>query len=352
MGTQSWGTQTRLIDALEDESYRFEFFQVARLLAVLQRERGYSRKPYEEERVDARFRTSAPLAFPASDVESVEGLQDQDESGVFRKPEVRVPLLGLTGPNGVLPRHYSELVLHQEMEGKRALHEFFDLFSHRFLVLFARSWIKYHKIVEFELQRELGGVARYLMDLLGLGTPGLADRQNVADAAYRPYVGSLGARPTSALALETMISETFGDIPAAVLSFEGAWYDLDPREFAPMSSMQLGVNSVLGTRVWQREFLFRVRLGPLSLSEYSNFLPMAKGFTQVVSMCRFAAGREYDCRVQLVLKRDEVPPLCLGNEGEDGPRLGWTTWLSSEPHEHDPDDAVFTSPSPDNVEAA
>jgi type VI secretion system protein ImpH len=41
--------------------------------------------------------------------------------------------------------------------------------------------------------------------------------------------------------------------------------------------------------------------------------------------------------VNLILKRDEVPPLKLGAQG----RLGWTTWIASRPFATDPADLML-----------
>src|SRR5208337_1934505 len=49
-----------------------------------------------------RFRTPPGLAFPAADV------QDLRNGGA--RTDATVGLMGLTGPSGVLPRYYSEIV--------------------------------------------------------------------------------------------------------------------------------------------------------------------------------------------------------------------------------------------------
>ncbi|MCB1825707.1 MAG: type VI secretion system baseplate subunit TssG, partial [Candidatus Competibacteraceae bacterium] len=38
--------------------------------------------------------------------------------------------------------------------------------------------------------------------------------------------------------------------------------------------------------------------------------------------------------VNLILRKEEVPPLRLG----EGSQLGWTTWLTSQPPDRDVDD--------------
>ena len=61
----------------------------------------------------------------------------------MRSPEVTVGLMGLTGPSGVLPRYYSEVVTQTLRSRSTALRDFLDLLAHRFVAFFARGGIKY-----------------------------------------------------------------------------------------------------------------------------------------------------------------------------------------------------------------
>jgi type VI secretion system protein ImpH len=92
----------------------------------------------------------------------------------------------------------------------------------------------------------------------------------------------------------------------------------------------LGAEVVLGERVWDRQHKFRIRIGPLSLAEYQDFLPAssssdgASKLDQLVAWVRTYCCFEFDWDAQLVL-RDDVAPAALGRGG----RLGWTTWLGA-----------------------
>ena len=84
----------------------------------------------------ARFRTPPGLAFPSADVLDV-------RRGDGKKPDVTIGLMGLTGPSGVLPRHYTETVSQTLRNRSTALHEFLDMLGGRYVAFFARASAKY-----------------------------------------------------------------------------------------------------------------------------------------------------------------------------------------------------------------
>ena len=58
-------------------------------------------------------------------------------------------------------------------------------------------------------------------------------------------------------------------------------------------------------------------------------------------MTRTFVGPELDFDVQPVLKPEEVPPCRLTPQEDEGPYLGWNTWLKCQPFTRQADDAVF-----------
>src|SRR5437016_14361613 len=93
----------------------------------------------------ASFRAHESMTFPASQIQSFE--RSEPES---RPAGMTVTFMGLTGPVGVLPWHYTELLIKLQAEKNPALREFFDLFNHRIISFFYRAWEKHHFFVSFE----------------------------------------------------------------------------------------------------------------------------------------------------------------------------------------------------------
>src|SRR5262249_30694155 len=141
------------------EGYVFDFFQAVRLLEKMAPERrtiGHDAPPRTEA---ARFRAHLALNFPASSIYQIDL-----PAGQVPMPTMTVTFLGLPGPSGVWPRHYTEMLMRaRDARGpERYLpRDWFDLFNHRLISLFYRAWTKYR----FWLAYERGEHARPDPDL-------------------------------------------------------------------------------------------------------------------------------------------------------------------------------------------
>ena len=158
------------------------------------------------------------MAFPASQIQELERPAD----GPAR---MRVNFMGLTGPSGVLPLMYSELVIDRLRARDRTMRDFFDIFNHRMISLFYQAWEKYRFTIPYE-RGERDRFSHHLLALLGLGTPGLQDRQDVSDDSLLFYAGLLSLHARSATALRQVLADYF-DVPVEIEQFVGAWYPLD-----------------------------------------------------------------------------------------------------------------------------
>jgi type VI secretion system protein ImpH len=298
-----------VLDRLFREGHAFDFFQAVRLLGLWQPDRvlvGQVGAPAEE---IVRFHAHLSLSFPASEVFEI--LEPAVSGGV---PQMTVTFMGLTGPSGVLPVHYTELLLWPERlrreilpDERNALRDWLDLFNHRLVSLFYRAWEKYRLFPAYERQMRLpvvegaqagqgtagaDSLTQVLLNLVGLGTPALTERLRVVqrptettssrllasidDLALLYYSGLLAQRPRNALALQTLVQDYFG-LPVRVLQFQGQWLRLP---LSSQSSMKgdggnnaLGKDLVVGERVWDVQSKIRLRLGPLGGDQFREFIP-------------------------------------------------------------------------------
>lgn len=320
-----------------EEPYCFRFFQAVRLLHRLAPNRepvGRFARPAEE---PVRFAANNTLSFPPSEVHALE-----EQPG--HPPRMTVNIMGITGPLGVLPLYYTQLLIDRIKARDTGGRDFFDLFNHRLISMFYAAWEKYRALVAYE-RGERDRATQALLSLIGLGTPGLPDRQSVRDDAMLYYSGLLAQKPVSAAAICQVLSDYF-DVPVEVVQFTGAWYQLDiptqcQFEDADSVSEQLGFGAVVGDEVWNQQSRARLRVGPLTLERYRDFLPSGTAYEPLRTLARFMANDQLDFEVQLILRREEVPACALGAEEGPPPELGWITWIKSAPLPADLDDTIL-----------
>src|SRR5258708_4740566 len=168
---------------LFSDSPEYDFFQAVRLLERLFPDR----KPVGREAAPntevARFRAHLSLSFPPSSIHAIEPPNAE-------RPFCRViqTFMGLTGPSGILPRHYTQLLmdLGRDVRGpeRRSMGDWFALFDHRWVSLFYRAWEKYRFYIPYErgeagwVEPDAFTVAAY--SLIGLGEKRLRDRLQIA----------------------------------------------------------------------------------------------------------------------------------------------------------------------------
>src|SRR5262249_50447589 len=105
MATARRRPSPRLSDVLVDEAHRFGFFQAVRLLHLFEPKGpgvGGSGPPRQE---PVRFTAEPSLTFPACEIREM-----QPGEGTA-PPVMTVRFMGLFGPQGTLPRHYTDLVI-------------------------------------------------------------------------------------------------------------------------------------------------------------------------------------------------------------------------------------------------
>lgn len=319
-----------------DEAYSFEFFQAVRLLERISNERktvGKTALPHEE---IVRFRSRITLDFPSSEVHEIREKEDGSA------PEMLVNFMGSIGASGVLPIHYTELALDRVRRGDTALWSFLDIFTHRSISMFYQAWAKYRFPVGYERGRD--EFTGYLFDFAGLGTNGLRGRMHLEDETLLPYAGLIAQKPHSASAIENILDDYFG-IRSNIHQFFGQWIDLEKSDHSSLGRVgsTLGVTSIIGTRIWDQQSKFRLKLGPLTFNKFLAFLPNGSAHKALKSIVKFMVGYEFDFDVQLVLQKKEVPGTVLTTRALRKPMLGWTSFLKTQPVEQDDEQLILAT---------
>lgn len=275
--------------------------------------------------------------------------QDDEFELVAREgaPQVIASFMGLTGPSGILPEHYTERLVEHRRDRDPALGEFLDLFNHRALSHFWRAWAKYRLPVAFASDEgKLGDAfSRALKALSGLGVAG----EPVPDEAMLSMSGALARRVRSAGALRRILCAIYR-LPVDIIELQGRWVRLAEPDRSRLGSgsgddgafCRVGEDLVAGASIWDVGSQFRVRVGPLDLDAFRGFFRADGPRAAMTDTIRRAVGGNVDFTVQLVLRSADVPMLQL--DRADAPAaLGQSTWLLSGGSASDRDDAVLSS---------
>jgi len=267
-------------------------------------------------------------------------------------PKLVVSFMGLTGPSGVLPQHYTQLMIDRVRQKDYALRDFLDLFNHRIISFFYRIWRKYRIAPSYEAAKiaadeESDVITQSLFSLVGLGTTGLRRRLLLFDETFLYYGGLYAHRPPTAISLERLVSDFF-NLPVALSQFQGQWLELETADQSRLASddpyglsnNRLGVSTIAGQRVWSVENKFRIRLGPLTYRRFRDLLPLGDEIKKIAQMVRTYVGASLEFDIQPILRRLEIPMCRLGEKAQPA-LLGWNTWIRNAIMTRDGDDAIF-----------
>ena len=349
---------------LRKHPHDFDFFQAVRMLEAVARLRSEEDPEYNRRGIGVdssprreivRFRSHPSHSFPAGEIVSLKpsGNNGQLDDMESEPPTMTVAFMGLTGPSGVLPRHYTQLIIDRARHKDFALQRYLDLFNHRAVSLFYRAWEKYRfpyayeRAARNEDPRVEDVFTRSLYSLVGFGFGTLRHRMEFSDESVLYYSGHYSHQPRNAIALELTIGDYFG-IETEVLQFHGQWLKIEepdqsrlPQRGTLGGNNQLGKNVVAGERVWSVESKFRVRLGPVTYQQFRDMTPAGKSLVVLCQLARTYVGCELDFDVQPVLLASEIPKSRIGGTSGDPSNLGWNTWLISRTPQENADDAVF-----------
>ena len=275
--------------------------------------------------------------------------------------QVLIAFMGLTGPLGVLPQFYTEIVQQAARQRNRGMAAFLDVFNHRLAGLFLRAGDKYRLPVL--MQRRLAApdaaatdpVTETLFALIGLGTPRLRNRMAVRDEVLLYYAGLFAMRGRPASCLQAIVADYLGTA-VQIEQFSGRWTALAadeqtrmPRAGETPAFCRLGVDAVAGGRVWDVQGHFRVVVGPIGYAQMLALSPGSPQLAGLIDLVRAYAGPDLAFDIQLVLRRDDVPDFRFDPApGETAPRLGWNSWAKSLPALADSRDIII---DPDYISA-
>ena len=329
----------KLEQALHQQPYKYGFYQTLRRFECLNRQKpkiGMSSRPVNDV---LRLAQEPSLAFASSTLASFKiGGHGIGKEG--QPSQLAVNFFGLLGPNGPLPLHLTEYARDRlRNSDDPTFSEFLDIFHHRMLSLFYRSWASAQPTVNFDRPEE-DRFSTYTGAMFGLGMPSLRNRDEIPDLVKLHFAGRLSSQSRNVEGLVAMIKYFF-NIPVVIEQFVGEWMKLPDNCCCYLGDSPetgtLGENIVTGDHVWECQQKFRLILGPLNYEEYKRFLPGRDSGKRMRAMVRNYIGDSMNWDINLVLKNEYVRPLQLGEDD----LLGWNTWLGDPVRNDDANDLLL-----------
>jgi type VI secretion system protein ImpH len=305
-----------LIDEMQKEPWRFDFYAVMRRL-----ERSHSDRPRlgdsaarREEYVD--LGEDPYMEFPASNLTRV-----AVKNG---RLQILVRFLGLLGPQGALPLAITEESLGWLLMRDDAFPRFLDLFNHRFLQLFFRAWADSRPIAQHDRPAADRFIA-YIGSMIGVGSPPYQSLDSVPDPAKLAFAGLIGPQSKCASRLKAFISGLF-QVKVDIDEFVGYWLVFDASDHSRLgqSHSALGVDLTVGASIFSVQDKIRIRIFTKDMAQYRRFLPTGDLCEPLADAVFFYLGDQLDWEAELAIPAGAVEAVRLGQFGQ----IGWTSWMS------------------------
>ncbi len=276
------------------------------------------------------IKSNLSFSFAPASIESIKILEKQHGSTA----EIVISFLGLFGQNAILPDHFTELLLTRAHAKDFAMRDFFDIFNQRATELFYHAWRAAHFFISYEQDKnwlKQDPSLSLVMALTGKKSNQQAQWENVWQPdALIYYSGFLANQIRTREGLQQILSDYFR-LPIKIKSFLGEWLQLSGNEMTRIGKLgahhQLGVNALLGERVWHVQNRFLVEI---SVDNYSAFYQLLPCFSVLKLMRQIIAeyvGLEFSFEIRVKLEKELIPACQLRNQNAF--HLGWNSWLKA-----------------------
>ncbi len=347
MSSKIWRKNSSVTEELVTEPYLFTFFQAVRLLerASVFDDKQMSKNtlagfaPPDTEAL--RIRSHQSFVFHSAEIHSIGKTNSSSNSSQW---QMFINFMGLTGSSGVLPYHYTELVLQRLKVKDQSLIKFLDLFNHRTVSLFYQSNIKYRLPLAYEKNKllstpkskpksDIDSHSKVLLSLMGLGTGKLNNRLFTKDESLIYYSGLFNQSVRTVSGLQQIIQHHFS-ILVEIKEFVGQWENVLEDALSRLPSKthpkgcngQLGISTMLGSKSWFAQGKIHIILKPENKLQFNKFSPGTNASAALNELVRLYIGLECDYDFIVRMKKSSLPDAPSMNS-HTPLILGWNTWL-------------------------
>lgn len=315
----------RLKHELLEKGPAFSFFQIIRLLRLFSLKSFQTQKPPSDFSETIRIKPNLSLAFPASDVESVQEVGDPEDPRFL----ITANFLGLYGSTSPLPTFYTEDLIDEATQDESVTRDFIDILNQRLFALLFECWGKYRQSLQVVEEKKSAYIDR-LFCLLGLGE--ISFRKTIPEPhRLLRYIGLFTQFPHSAMALKTLLNDALGATAVEVIPCVERTAKIPENQTLRLaaSGCRLGVDTYLGDQLRDRMGKFRIRLGPLDRTDFKRFSPGTEDFNRVTSLTDLYFVEPLEYELELILAEGQALTACLGDPTRA--TLGVDAWVFSSP---------------------
>ncbi len=225
------------------------------------------------------------------------------------KLSLETNLIGLTGEQGVMPQHYSELALQRQKQGDRAMVDFYNIFNHRLLSLYYRSW----QLSQLTVQARAHARNHRSPLISCLDT--LTGQVNNLSLHY----GGLYASPTRSKGALKGILECISGCEVYIHELQGQWIQLPKYEQTRLVSRtnpegqfsRLGKGASLGSKAWNINAGVTFEFVPKNKSQVEKLLGNSPSLSVVKNTALDFIGGHKHAKWQMTTKHSLLPLVQL-----------------------------------------
>ena len=162
------------------------------------------------------------------------------------------------------------------------------------------------------------------------GQPNLnADRDILVADLWLFYAGLLNVQSRPAANLKLILQDYFL-LPVDISNYTPQWVEIDNKDRTrlakyPAAHSGLGIDAVVGKRIWHIQNRFTIQIGPIDYKQFKRLLPNGDMLKALTTLVRCFTGMEFNFSILLILLGNQVPECIL--HSKKPMRLGWNSWL-------------------------
>ncbi len=304
------------------DSKRLSFFQAVQLFLSRMEPESYpgEKGPFEGEAI--LFRGHPSLGFSARDIEQIEvSTEDSPLAPVI----MDVNFLGLYGASSPLPAFFTEDIIYADPDDAAVRH-FLDIFNHRFISFFYRSWVKYRYPLQYAPDAS-DHYSEKVFALCGLKDKKTRDNSQIDWERLFPFIGLMAANLQSPEVIKKVICFYIEYDDIEIIPNIERLLEIDPSQRMKLgeANSALGADTSLGNTIRDCTSKFKLKINQLSLEKYLSLIPGSKSNTDIHELVKFCLKDPIDFDLEMHLDPSEIPDSILSNKNKF--QLGRTAWV-------------------------